>query len=378
MAKLNQTDEAWERLFEKYNILEVIERDGVFIISAQQIKEYREARLMTKFDHKANLPNLFKNNDLSILPNSRGTYVIGKFNAYQQLVVDDKKPISVEIPYYIESFDNLSITSESTALNVAHFTGMIDMVMETGNDEPNSVLTLSGRMSSGEIQYQIKGEKNFSYDFNVNNSQIEIDGSYENLQKIALIEAKSKLPLDFHIRQLYYPYRVYSNLIQKKEIMPVFFTFADDIFSFHIYKFNDLNDYNSIQKVEQFSFILNTVLDLNINEVKKISCNSPQLHSTEGVPFPQANSMGRILSILEYIKIPMNKNELAKICEFDIRQSDYYSNALIYLGFAKRNEKSEFVHTQLGSKISKMANNNERNKIIIESILKFKIFKKIF
>ncbi|EDN7485605.1 hypothetical protein F3349_15970, partial [Listeria monocytogenes] len=61
MAKLNQTDEAWERLFEKYNILEVIERDGVFIISAQQIKEYREARLMTKFDHKANLPNLFKN-----------------------------------------------------------------------------------------------------------------------------------------------------------------------------------------------------------------------------------------------------------------------------------------------------------------------------
>ncbi|EAE9730490.1 hypothetical protein CCZ53_14165, partial [Listeria monocytogenes] len=91
MAKLNQTDEAWERLFEKYNILEVIERDGVFIISAQQIKEYREARLMTKFDHKANLPNLFKNNDLSILPNSRGTYVIGKFNAYQQLVVDDKK-----------------------------------------------------------------------------------------------------------------------------------------------------------------------------------------------------------------------------------------------------------------------------------------------
>ncbi|EAV9812899.1 hypothetical protein FFC14_14695, partial [Listeria monocytogenes] len=200
MAKLNQTDEAWERLFEKYNILEVIERDGVFIISAQQIKEYREARLMTKFDHKANLPKLFKNNDLSILPNSRGTYVIGKFNAYQQLVVDDKKPISVEIPYYIESFDHLSITSESTALNVAHFTGMIDMVMETGNDEPNSVLTLSGRMSSGEIQYQIKGEKNISYDFNVNNSQIEIDGSYENLQKIALIEAKSKLPLDFHIR----------------------------------------------------------------------------------------------------------------------------------------------------------------------------------
>lgn len=47
----SQNDKAWEALFEKYDILSHIESDGKFIISASQIKEYREPRLMAKFDH---------------------------------------------------------------------------------------------------------------------------------------------------------------------------------------------------------------------------------------------------------------------------------------------------------------------------------------
>lgn len=46
-------DTAWESLFDKYHILTEIEQNGQFIISANQIKEFREPRLMTKFDHKA-------------------------------------------------------------------------------------------------------------------------------------------------------------------------------------------------------------------------------------------------------------------------------------------------------------------------------------
>lgn len=45
-------DAAWESLFDKYHILAEIERNGQFVISANQIKEFREPRLMTKFDHK--------------------------------------------------------------------------------------------------------------------------------------------------------------------------------------------------------------------------------------------------------------------------------------------------------------------------------------
>ncbi len=378
MSRKNQTDEAWEKLFEKYDILNSVEKDGIFKISAEQIKEFREPRLMTKFDHKANLPILFKDSKLSILPDSRGTYIIGKFNAYQTLKLDNKRPIPIEIPHFIETFDDFNITSESTALNVAHFTGMIDQVMDTQKDEPKSVLTLSGRMSSKELEYRITGKENFSYNFEVKNSQIEIDGSYENLQKIAVMEAKNKLPLDFHIRQLYYPYRVYNNIVKNKEIVPVFFTFADDVFSFHIYKFNRLLEYNSIEKIDQVDFILNTVLDLNINEVKKISYNSPQLSGLSAIPFPQANSMSRILSILDYISVPKNKKDLAEVYDFDERQSDYYGNALIYLGFAHKNANREFEQTVLGKQLFKMGNNNSRNKIVIENILKFEVFKKAF
>lgn len=69
-------DTAWERLFDKYHILDKIEHQGQFAISAAQIKEFREPRLMTKFDHKINLPEIFAENHLSILPVTRGDYVI--------------------------------------------------------------------------------------------------------------------------------------------------------------------------------------------------------------------------------------------------------------------------------------------------------------
>lgn len=77
-------DTAWESLFDKYHILAEIEQNGQFIISANQIKEFREPRLMTKFDHKINLPNIFTSNNLSILPITRGNYVISSFSAYKE------------------------------------------------------------------------------------------------------------------------------------------------------------------------------------------------------------------------------------------------------------------------------------------------------
>ena len=61
-----KNDLAWDKLFDKYDILTEIDRKGYFEISSVQINEFREARLATKFDHKINLPKLFKENYLSI------------------------------------------------------------------------------------------------------------------------------------------------------------------------------------------------------------------------------------------------------------------------------------------------------------------------
>jgi len=89
---------AWEQLFLKYDILSQIGIKGRFEISAVQIKEFREPRLMAKFDHRINLPKIFADNDLVILPITRGDYVISHFNAYHK-------------------FEDNNIQSEAIALN---------------------------------------------------------------------------------------------------------------------------------------------------------------------------------------------------------------------------------------------------------------------
>ena len=96
MAK-TKNDLAWEKLFNKYKILREIERKGFYIITSRQINEYREARLATKFDHKSNLPKLFRENGLSILPITRGSYIISSFEAYKEF--DETNPEVIKIPF---------------------------------------------------------------------------------------------------------------------------------------------------------------------------------------------------------------------------------------------------------------------------------------
>jgi hypothetical protein len=377
ILKKGKNDEAWEKLFDKYDILNEIDRNEIFSIRSKQINEFREARLMTKFDHSNQLPEIFSDNNITILPDSRGNYILGKFKIFEDLKHKNLKPIPVKIPDFIQSLDITKITSESSALNIAHMSNMIDSVMKTKQNEPQSLLTLSGRMSSGSLQYNILNSDKKLHEFTVENAQIEIDGSYENLNNILIVEAKNKIPKDFNIRQLYYPFRMYQNLNTTKEITPVFFTYADDIFSFHVFKFTDTMNYSSIKKVEQINFILNDSLDLNLDEVKRISATVKEVEEPKNVPFPQADTFTRILDMIDYIYERKNKYELAEAYEFDLRQSDYYANSLVYLGLATKQDYY-FKLNEDGIKIKNMHNSNKRNALIISKILSHKPFKLAF
>lgn len=368
---------AWENLFNKYQIEKNIVKNGFFEISAEKIKEFREPRLMTKFDWSDSRPKIFKDNDLSILPNTRGTYVIGKFKAYHSLNYKEVKPILVKKPDWIRSFDNFSVTSESVALNLAQMTGMIDIVMGTQNDEPPALSTITGRLKSGTLNYRIdlKDNSKNPYLFKVNNSQVEIDAGYENLNNLLVIEAKNRIPQDFMIRQLYYPYRGYDNLQTGKQVMPVFFTHADNIYAFHIFEFTDLTNYSSIRKVSQLNFIIDETLNITLDSVKQISNNSPNLEDT--ITFPQADSFTRVLDMLQHLRIPKDKFELGNNYKFNERQGDYYGNALRYLGFAGKSE-TKFKLTSLGKQVANLPNSNTRNILIIKQVLSNKCFNLIF
>lgn len=80
---------------------------------------------MTKFDHRINLPKQFSENDLAILPISRGSYIISRFEAYQEFEQIDDKIIKVAFPEYIQSIDYENISSEAMAINIVTLSGHI-------------------------------------------------------------------------------------------------------------------------------------------------------------------------------------------------------------------------------------------------------------
>lgn len=364
---MTKADEAWNKLFNKYNILDHIDTEGVFKISAKNIKEFYEPRLITKYDWSSSLPKLFRDNKLAILPTSRGTYVIGKFQAYQKLRYENIKPIVKTLPSWINTWDTFEITSEAVALNVAKATGMIDYVMMSSEGFP-AIDTITGRLKSGDLKYKIDRKGQRAYDLHVDNAQVEIDAGFENYDRLAIIEAKTHIPEDFMIRQLYYPYRIYNSLNTGKPVIPLYFTYADDIFTFYQYDFDDMNNYSSIKKVKQYSFILNHTLSLNVDVVKQISAKSLMAPEPTNISYPQANTFQTVLDMMQYLIKPIGKDELAELFSFNDRQSDYYANSLRFLGLAKR-LSGKYQLTELGEKVNSLPNSDMRNELIIRQML---------
>lgn len=370
--KKNKNQENWELLFEKLDVLKHIESQGYFVITSKQINEYRESRLMTKFDHKNNLPEIFSNNNLSILPLSRGSYIIGKFDAYKDISYSkDVETIFIQKRNDLETINYDNIYSESIALNYAYATGIISNIL--GED---SVLTISGRMSSKDFEFFIqKNKDNTKKKITVQNSQCEIDAGFESENKLALIEAKNTKCDDFLIRQLYYPYRLWKNKISK-EIVPIFMTFSNDKFSFFIYQFENEEDYNSLKLIQQKDFIV-THEPITLEDIKMV-VNNIKFISEPNVPFPQADSFIRIIDLLNLlIEENLSKEYITSNYDFDPRQTDYYFNGAKYLDLAYKIKDEEnnvvFSLTKKGKRIMSKEYRN-KNLTLIDLILQHKIF----
>src|ERR1043166_5188495 len=130
MSPRPNKNEAWEELFRRHKVLEEVERRGACQISAGEINELHEARLMTKFDHYVQLPEVFKRNHLTIQPNSRGTYLVGRFDSYQSVTDDPSVPVEgLPFPRRIETINPDNLYSESAVLMCAYYTGIISAAL---------------------------------------------------------------------------------------------------------------------------------------------------------------------------------------------------------------------------------------------------------
>ncbi len=371
---MSKNDSAWVKLFEQYNIIEKIRRLGVFEITASQINQFREARLMTKFDHKVNLPQIFRDNHLSILPDSRGTYVIGCFDAYHNITSDTSaQPLEFPFPPHIETIDYTNLYSEVSALLCAYNTGIIENVI--GEDVR---LTVFGRMSTSQFQYQVRNVLDNNWcSINVDNSQCEIDGGFEGETKFAIIEAKNYTADDFLIRQLYYPYRLWREKTSK-EVVPIFMSYSNDIFTFFVYKFLDDACYNSIELVTQKSYQI-APESIKLDDIHTIF-QSPQIQPESlAIPFPQADNFTRIVDLLGLLYVAdLPQQEITQRYQFDLRQTQYYTNSAIYLDMVQKFKDKNMVSyslTPLGRSILEKKP-KKKYLAIVKQILQHEVFHK--
>ena len=333
-----KNDEAWNRLFDELGILKCIEANGVFLISANQIKEYREPRLMTKFDHSVNLPRIFKDNGLSILPITRGDYAISHFKAYQTFEPMTAKVQKITLPSHLHSLSDISITSEQVAMNGALASGMIAQFM----GEQIVVPTLSGRMGSGVFTFKILNSKSNAYQtLEVRNAQMEIDGAYEGRESLAIFEAKRELADDFLVRQLFYPFRAIGKKVSKP-IRPIFMVYSNGLFHLNEFEFEEEDNYNSIRLVKQASYMLDeeTITWRDIAELIARTKVEPE----PALPFPQADDFSRVVNLCEILDTkPLNRNDITEHYAFDARQTNYYTDAARYLGLIEKSDRSNGI-----------------------------------
>lgn len=347
MSRKSKLDENWEKIFSKHRILEKVNAKGFVNISAKEINEFREARLMTKFDHRSQLPTLFSKNNLSILPTSRGTYTIGEFEIFSDFNTDETDIQTIEFPSFLESLDYKNITSESTAINCA----FVSNILHNFTEEDNLLPTVNGRMSSSMFDFKVNSSKGL-FKVVVENSQIEIDGGYEGDNSLVLIEAKNYISDDFLVRQLYYPFRLWNEKITKK-VRPVFLTYSNGVFHLREYEFSEPNKYNSLVLVRHRKYVVQEG-SFNIEALEEIIDKTKLRPEPTDVPFPQADSFERVINLCELLNERqfITKEDITLNYDFDQRQTDYYSNAGRYLGLIEIGKDN--ATGQIGCFLSKL------------------------
>jgi hypothetical protein len=340
-------DAIWDELNSTYNLLDTILETGIAEIAASEIKALRgeEPRLLTKYDSYDSLPGFFKRHGLSILPTNRGSYVIGKFDLYHD-IPKIAPEISIFKPRpYPDALKVKAISSEAAALNLLYSSGLL----EAFANEQGLLPAVGGRMSAGNFAYEIGstvGGKNFS--LLANSPQIEIDAGYEGKDSLLLIEAKKDRLTSFNMRQVYFPYVTWQTLMDKK-VRNVFLIHSGDVFELMEYEFPEPKFLGNMKLVDHRRFVLQEFSLTPESLFAQANLVPENSWASSGAPYPQADSVAKLNELISLLEIEdLDKSSIADHFGFNVRQSDYYCNALKFLGLADRSAKGTWTLTKEG------------------------------
>lgn len=247
------SDISWKKIWDDLNLDTHNFNESPIIISADEIKRCcqdfkdthdKEVRILCKQDKREDRPSVFRDNGLFLLPKKNGYYYIIKGEGYVD-VPDITAPIldyHKQLDFELES--SKVGDSEMQHLDYAYANSLIRTFME----DPTLVLTIRGRKYTPEFHFKVNG-----FDIETQSVQTEVDAGYEGRDQIVLIEAKNSSNTTEIIRQLYYPYRQWSENTTKK-VIPVFFEKRvinkENLYYIWQYEFTDVFDYNSIRLVK--------------------------------------------------------------------------------------------------------------------------------
>jgi len=337
---MRQIDESWEKLNSKLGLLVKIEQSGFVEITASEINSIignPDARNLVSFNRRREMPILFQENECSILSIRRGTYVIGKFDVFADIPEGeyDTGPLTdIRIPEHLESLHPDLIRNESSAISLAYATKALGNFLEEPWIEP----TISGRQGGGVFSFKIKSSVGADpLEIEVKKPQIEIDAGFEG-ESLSLIEGKIGLPETFNLRQLYYPYRNWSKAISKP-VRPIVLFYSEGVFYIFEYEFTDDNIFNSARLIRKMRYMFGDS-EIEMEDIIGIHKEVSTVPDDPDIPFPQANSLEKILRLCSFLKCsPKNVDEIAEEFGFEGRQSDYYANAGRYLGLIKKDSR---------------------------------------
>lgn len=239
------SNKSWKTIFDRYNIHKHSFLSSPFIITAEQIKQAtshfkktteKEVRILCKQDTREDRPEVFIENDIFLLPIKNGTYALVKGEGY----IDIPEISDTAIIYRSKLDFNLDTSiignSEMQHLDFAYASSLIRTFME----DDSLVLTIRGRKYTPKFNFTVGKQQ-----LTVESVQTEVDAGYEGKNMVALVEAKNSQTRNTIIRQLFYPFRQWSNYTSKK-VKTIFFEKRDLYYSLWDFEFFDINDYNSI------------------------------------------------------------------------------------------------------------------------------------
>lgn len=334
-------------MFESLKIQDQLANRPWVPVSASDIKSLGyEPRLLAKIDHSKDLPSIFKELNLGILPIAIDSYAVGFFNTF--FPVGDlhigRKKLSIGSSNF-QTLDSKDFSSESSMLNMVQAAGIIEKISTSPAHQ-----TISGRRRTPNFEFKLAMLDN-PVTLSVKGAQIEVDAGFESDTEVLLVEAKNREIVDFNIRQLYYPFRTIAPQVSKRLRNFLLSRNANNLI-FREYEFSTFDSFSSIREVDSFEVELHSdqrpSRRSDLLEVAKWSTDSPNIALAT---FPQANSIAKVFETARIlVDCPRSISELSFTFQFDPRQAKYYLDAAAYLGLVvKPSERGPYVKWKASS-----------------------------